>query len=71
MPFTAIIPGLISEWRMPATFKFLFVFITTSVICFLSYHFMVRDTFIGKFLNGRKYSKIKLDKLLFFIKKEN
>jgi len=57
MPFTAIIPGLISEWRMPATLKFLFVFITTSVICFLSYHFMVRDTFIGKFLNGRKYSK--------------
>ncbi len=57
MPLTAIIPGLISEWLMPATFKFLFVFITTSLICFLSYHFTVRDTFIGKFLNGRKYSK--------------
>jgi hypothetical protein len=35
----------------------LFVVLSTSVICFVSYHYLVRGTFIGKFLNGRKYSK--------------
>ena len=56
LPLTAIIPGLISDWRIPALFKFLLVFIITVVLCFLSYHFFVRGTFIGKFLNGRRYN---------------
>ena len=64
MPFTAIIPGFISDWSVSATFKFLFVFIVTSLICFLSYHFLVRGTFIGEFLNGRKYSRKLYKKLI-------
>ena len=56
LPLTAIIPGLISDWIIPATLKFLLVFIITSMSCFLSYHYFVRGTFIGKFLNGRRYS---------------
>jgi hypothetical protein len=35
----------------------LFVVLSTGVICFVSYHYLVRGTFIGKFLNGRKYSR--------------
>jgi hypothetical protein len=56
LPLTAIIPGLISDWIIPATLKFLLVFIITSMSCFLSYHYFVRGTFIGQFLNGRRYS---------------
>jgi hypothetical protein len=57
LSLTAIIPGLIADWPLPATLKFLFVLIVTGVICFVSYHYLVRGTFIGQFLNGRKYSK--------------
>ena len=56
LPLTAIIPGLISDWIIPASLKFLFVLIITSVLCFVSYHYLVRGTFIGQFLNVRRYS---------------
>ena len=55
--FTSIIPGLISSWPISASLKFLFVFFASSFLCFLSYHYLVRATFIGKFLNGRKYAR--------------
>jgi peptidoglycan/LPS O-acetylase OafA/YrhL len=57
LPLTLLIPGLIADWPLPATLKMLFVVLSTTIICFVSYHYLVRGTFIGKFLNGRKYSK--------------
>ena len=57
LSFTAIIPSFIVDWPLPATLKFLFVLISTGIICFVSYHYLVRGTFIGRFLNGRKYSR--------------
>ena len=54
---TLIIPGLIASWPIHALLKFLFVTLVTGILCFVTYHFLVRNTFIGKFLNGRKYSK--------------
>jgi hypothetical protein len=57
LPLTAIIPSFIVDWPLPATLKFLFVLISTGMICFVSYHYLVRGTFIGNFLNGRKYSR--------------
>ena len=57
LSFTAIIPGWIAGWELPATVKFLIVLISTGVICFVTYHYFVRSTFIGSFLNGRRYSK--------------
>lgn len=59
LPLTAIIPAFI--WNLPisAFVKFLIVLSTTAIICFVSYHFFVRNTFIGEFLNGRKYPKRK------------
>ena len=54
--FTLIIPSFIVDWPLPATLKFLFVLMSTGVICFISYHYLVRGTFLGKFLNGRTYS---------------
>jgi len=57
LSFTALIPSFISAWSIPATLKFLFVLLITSLLCFVSYHYLVRGTFIGQFLNGRKYSR--------------
>ncbi len=57
LSLTLVIPSFIADWPLPATFKFLFVLISTGVICFTTYHYLVRGTFIGKFLNGRKYTR--------------
>ncbi len=57
LPLTAIIPGLIADWNIPAIFKFLFVMSATTVFCLVTYHYLVRSTFIGAFLNGRKYPR--------------
>ena len=57
LSLTAIIPSFIVDWPIHAILKFLFVLISTGIICFISYHYLVRGTFIGKFLNGRKYSR--------------
>lgn len=57
LSFTAYLPSFIADWAIPATFKFLIILTTTGIICFVSYHFFVRGSFIGKFLNGRTYSK--------------
>ena len=35
--------------------QFFLTAILTTIICFLSYHYLVRKTFIGKFLNGKKF----------------
>lgn len=55
LPFTILIPGFICEWTLSAYLKFLFVLIITTTVSFITYHYLVRPTFIGNFLNGRKY----------------
>ena len=57
LPLTAFIPSLLFNWDVPSTIKFLTVVIITTIICFSSYHYFVRTSFIGKFLNGKKYSR--------------
>ncbi|MFY0599826.1 MAG: acyltransferase family protein [Cyclobacteriaceae bacterium] len=54
---TALVPGLIVDWAIPSVLKFLVVLLLTGILCFTSYHYLVRDTFIGMFLNGRRYPK--------------
>ena len=56
LTLTILLPAFIVHWTIPAYAKFLFVLLVTSVISLVSYHYLVRATFIGKFLNGRKYS---------------
>lgn len=57
LPLTALFPTLI--WKLPigAFPKFLLVTLLTTIVCFITYHYCVRNTFIGQFLNGRKYPK--------------
>ena len=55
LPFTILIPGFLGGLLFPALIKFLITLVLTSAICFGTYHLLVRKTFIGKFLNGKKY----------------
>lgn len=55
LPLIGLIPAFIVDWPLPAFVKFLIVILTTTIVCFATYHYLVRGTFIGKFLNGRKY----------------
>ena len=57
LPLTAILPTVV--WKLPigAIPKFLLVVLGTIIVCFVTYHYAVRNTFIGKFLNGRKYPR--------------
>ncbi len=57
LPLTVFIPSLLLNWDVPSTIKFLTVLIITTFICFSTYHYFVRTSFIGKFLNGKKYSR--------------
>lgn len=57
LPLTAIIPAFVWKLPLPAFIKFIIVLASTTFICFITYHYLVRNTFIGKFLNGRKYPR--------------
>ncbi len=57
LPLTALIPAFIWKLPLPAVGKFILVLSGTAIICFVSYHYLVRNTFVGKFLNGRKYPR--------------
>ena len=59
LPITALLPVFIWEIPLPAIGKFLIVLSITTLTCFVSYHYLVRATFIGKFLNGRKHPRKK------------
>ncbi len=56
LPITAFIPSLFRDWPIPGILKLTLVICLTSIICFFTYHYLVRNSFIGKFLNGRKYA---------------
>jgi len=50
-----LLSGLINDWSIHVYLKFLIVLSVTTGICLTSYHFFVRKTFIGVFLNGKKH----------------
>lgn len=56
LPFTILIPGLLAGFALTAVVKFLVTLVGTFGICLVSYHLLVRSTFVGQFLNGKKYS---------------
>ena len=57
LPLVAFVPGLISDWNIPDVLKFSIVVAATGIVCFVTYHYFVRTSFIGRFLNGKKYSR--------------
>lgn len=57
LPLTALFPIFLLELPFGGIPKFLIVTTATGIVCFITYHYCVRNTFIGKFLNGRKYPR--------------
>ena len=57
LPLTAFLPALLGDFALPALVKFSIIASATTFICFFTYHYFVRATLIGAFLNGRKYSR--------------
>jgi ABC-type multidrug transport system ATPase subunit/peptidoglycan/LPS O-acetylase OafA/YrhL len=55
LPVVAALQVWVGHWPMPWYVKFPFIVITSFVILFASYHLLVRSTFIGQLLNGRRY----------------
>jgi hypothetical protein len=45
------------RWPVHWTIKFVLVVSIAGVLLLASYHYLVRSTFVGKFLNGRKYER--------------
>jgi Acyltransferase family len=56
-----VIALLMHSWMVPAEIKFLIVCTVTFLICLVSYHYWVRNTWIGELLNGRRYQNSPLD----------
>ena len=56
--FLSFVPSLFYNIEMNVFLKFFINAFIVTLLCFLSYHFMVRKTFIGKLLNGKKYDWI-------------
>jgi peptidoglycan/LPS O-acetylase OafA/YrhL len=57
LPLTALGAGLLIGTGLPAAVKFSLVLLGTTLICLVTYVFLVRGTFVGQFLNGRKYPR--------------
>ena len=55
LPVVAALAVWVGHWPLHWGFKYPFILVVSFAVLFLSYHFLVRPTFIGKLLNGRKY----------------
>ncbi len=53
LPITAFLPGLLADAGLPLVVEYLVVLAGTVLISFLMYHYLARNTFVGKFLNGK------------------
>lgn len=59
LPIVAFVPGLLADFALSPFFKLFITLVSTIILCFTSYHFLVKNTFIGRFLNGKMDKSIK------------
>jgi glucan biosynthesis protein C len=57
LPLTALGAGLLIGSGLPSGIKFVLVLGGTTALCWVTYFYLVRSTFVGQFLNGRKYPR--------------
>jgi glucan biosynthesis protein C len=57
LPIVLVLQTLLIHSALNAYFKFILVVAITFLITIISYNYLVRDTFIGSFLNGRRYKR--------------
>ncbi len=59
LPLTALGAGLLIGAGLPAGVKFLLVLGGTTAVCCVTYALLVRGTFVGAVLNGRRYRSLR------------
>jgi glucans biosynthesis protein C len=57
LPVVAFVPGLMANASFSPALKFFITLFATILVCFTSYHLLIRGTWIEKFLNGRANNK--------------
>jgi ABC-type multidrug transport system ATPase subunit/peptidoglycan/LPS O-acetylase OafA/YrhL len=55
LPVVAAFQVWVGHWPLHWGVKYPFILVASFAVLFLSYHFLVRPTFIGQLLNGRKH----------------
>ena len=55
LPVVAALQVWVGHWPMHWGLKYPFILVASFAVLFLSYHLLVRPTFIGQLLNGRKH----------------
>jgi len=55
LPLLMIFQFLVRDWQMPSFLKFVLICTATTALLLLSYQLFVRNSWIGAFLNGRRY----------------
>jgi ABC-type multidrug transport system ATPase subunit/peptidoglycan/LPS O-acetylase OafA/YrhL len=55
LPVVAAFQVWVGHWSLHWSVKYPFILVASFALLFLSYHFLVRPTFIGQLLNGRKH----------------
>ncbi|HEY6814220.1 MAG TPA: acyltransferase family protein [Croceibacterium sp.] len=57
LPLLVALEALVAHWPVPAELKLLLIVAVASGLMLVSYHYLVRATFIGTLLNGRRYPR--------------
>ena len=57
LPVVAAFQVWVGHWPLHWSVKYPFILVASFAILFVSYHYLVRPTFIGQLLNGRKYPR--------------
>ena len=57
LPVVAVLAVWVGQWPLHWGIKYPFILVVSFAVLFLSYHYLVRPTVIGKVLNGRKYPR--------------
>lgn len=55
LPVVAVLAVWVGQWQMSWMLKYPFILAVSFAVLFASYHLLVRPTFIGQLLNGRKH----------------
>ena len=55
LPLCILLPPVFRDWDAPGFVKMWPVMVVVTIPLLVSYHFLVRGTFVGKLLNGRRY----------------
>jgi peptidoglycan/LPS O-acetylase OafA/YrhL len=56
MPLVCFAAWWLVPYDLPAVLKFALVVAFTAALCFASYHYLVQSTWLGAFLNGRRFN---------------